>query len=108
MSPAFSRRMIWRGLAMRTRTMARSSTRSCPIEIFYSIVPDPNGTKSCPHTVDDVGLDVPATFMHELQHLISFAQHFVVHNGDPEYGWLDGGLSIVGEELGSLPYDEQD
>jgi hypothetical protein len=76
-------------------------------EIFYSIVPDPNGTKSCPHTVDDVGLDVPATFMHELQHLISFAQHFVVHNGDPEYGWLDEGLSIVAEELGSLHYENK-
>lgn len=76
-------------------------------EIFYSIVPDPNGTKSCAHTVDDVGLDVPATFMHELQHLISFAQHVIVHNGDPEYGWLDEGLSIAAEELGSLYYENR-
>jgi hypothetical protein len=76
-------------------------------EIFYSIVPDPSGTKSCPHTVDDVGLDVPATFMHELQHLISFTQHFLVHSGDPEYGWLDEGLSIVAEELGSLHYENK-
>lgn len=76
-------------------------------EIFYSIVPDPNGTASCPHTVDDVGLDVPATFMHELQHLISFSQHVVVHGGDPEYGWLDEGLSIVAEELGSLYYENK-
>lgn len=76
-------------------------------EIFYSIVPDPNGTVSCAHNADDVGFDVPATFMHELQHLISFSQHVVVHNGQPEYGWLDEGLSIVAEELGSLYYENK-
>ena len=77
-------------------------------EIFYTIVPDPNGVaKSCAHTVDDVGLDVPATFMHELQHLISFSQHVLVHGGDPEYGWLDEGLSIVAEELGSQYYENK-
>jgi len=76
-------------------------------EIFYSIVPDPNGTASCSHTADDVGFAVPATFLHELQHLISFSQHFVVHGGDPEYGWLDEGLSIVAEELGSVYYEQK-
>ena len=45
--------------------------------------------------------------MHELQHLISFSQHFVVHGGNPEYGWLDEGLSIVAEELGSLFYEQK-
>jgi hypothetical protein len=76
-------------------------------EIFYSIVPDPSGTASCPHSTDDVGLDVPPTFLHELQHLISFSQHYVLHQGDPEYGWLDEGLSIVAEELGSLYYEQK-
>jgi hypothetical protein len=74
-------------------------------EIFYSIVPDPAGSVSCAHTTTNVGLTVPATFLHELQHLISFSQHFVVHNGRPEYGWLDEGLSILAEELGSLHYE---
>jgi len=76
-------------------------------EIFYSIVPDPNGTTSCGHSVDDVGFDVPGTFMHELQHLISFSRHVVVHGGEPEYGWLDEGLSIVAEEIGSLYYENK-
>lgn len=76
-------------------------------EIFYSIVPDPNGTSSCAHSTDEVGFAVPPTFMHELQHLISFSQHVVVHGGDPEYGWLDEGLSIVAEELGSLYYEQK-
>ena len=76
-------------------------------EIFYSIVPDPNGVSSCAHTVDDVGFFVPATFMHELQHLISFSQHVIIHNGQPEFGWLDEGMSIAAEELGSLYYEQK-
>ncbi|HEY6827426.1 MAG TPA: hypothetical protein VI259_11255 [Gemmatimonadaceae bacterium] len=76
-------------------------------EVFYSIAPDPNGVVSCTHTAADVGFAVSAVFMHELQHLINFSQHVVVHGGDPEFGWLDEGLSIVAEELGSLHYEQQ-
>ncbi len=76
-------------------------------EIFYSIVPDPAGASSCAHSVDDVGFAVPSTFLHELQHLISFSQHVVIHHSNPEYGWLDEGLSIVAEELGSLHYEQK-
>lgn len=78
-----------------------SSTSSNRGEIFYSVVPDPGGTLSCPHTVSNLLASVPATFLHELQHLISFSQHVVVQGGPPEEGWLDEGLSIRGEELGS-------
>jgi hypothetical protein len=74
-------------------------------EIFYSIVPDSLGTVSCAHTVDDLGLIVPATFLHELQHLISFSQHVIIDNGTPGASWLDEGLSIVAEELGSRYYE---
>jgi hypothetical protein len=76
-------------------------------EIFYSIAPDPAGSVSCAHTAADVGFAVPSTFLHELQHLISFSQHVVVHGGLPEYGWLDEGLSIVAEELGSAYYEKK-
>ncbi len=76
-------------------------------EIFYSIVPDPNGTSSCTHTVDDVGFVVPSVFLHELQHLISFSQHVVIGGGQPEASWLDEGLSIAAEELGSLYYESR-
>lgn len=74
-------------------------------EIFYSIVPDPTGRFSCTHTVDDVGAGVPATFVHELQHLINFSQHVVIAGGAPQSSWLDEGMSIVAEELGSLYYE---
>ncbi len=76
-------------------------------EIFYSIVPDPSGTTSCTHTVSDVGYGVPATFMHELQHLINYSQHVVVNHLSPESSWLDEGLSIVAEELGSVYYEQK-
>jgi hypothetical protein len=48
-----------------------------------------------------------ATFLHELQHLINFGQHVLVHGGAPEQGWLDEGMSIVAEELGSLYYENK-
>ncbi len=75
-------------------------------EIFYTIVPDPSGDVSCKHSLDGFLATVPATFLHEVQHLISFADHVVVDGGAPEEGWLDEGLSRVAEELGSIHYEE--
>jgi hypothetical protein len=75
-------------------------------EIFYTVVPDTGGTVSCAHTVAQMGESVPSTFLHELQHLISFSQHVIVHGGNPEDGWLDEGLSLVAQELGSVHYEQ--
>lgn len=74
-------------------------------EIFYSIVPDSGGKFSCKHTLSDVDFDVPSTFMHEMQHLINYSQHVVVSGGGQSSSWLDEGMSIVAEELGSLYYE---
>ncbi len=76
-------------------------------EIFYSIVPDSMGTVSCPHSVSSVTGTVPSVFMHELQHLINFSQHVVVSGGGQGASWLDEGLSIIGEELGSIYYEQK-
>ncbi len=76
-------------------------------EIFYSIVPDPTGITSCTHTVSDIGATLPATFLHELQHLINFSQHVVVNHINPMSSSMDEGLSIVAEELGSLYYEQK-
>jgi len=76
-------------------------------EIFYTIVPDPNGQVSCVHTVADMESVVPPTFLHELQHLINFSQHVVVDGGAPGASWLDEGMSISAEELGSLYYEQK-
>jgi hypothetical protein len=74
-------------------------------EIFYSIVPDPAGRFSCPHSAGSVSAVIPATFLHELQHLINFSQHVIVSGGFPASSWLDEGMSIVAEELGSVQYE---
>ncbi|HEY2848933.1 MAG TPA: hypothetical protein VGI97_03590 [Gemmatimonadaceae bacterium] len=83
-----------------------SGVNSNNAEIFYSIVPDPSGTFSCAHNLTDVGTDVPGTFLHELQHLINYSQHVVVSGSDPSSSWLDEGMSIVAEELGSVYWEQ--
>ena len=87
--------------------LASNDTSSNHGEIFYSLVPDPNGTVSCAHTVEDLLGETPATFLHELEHLINFSQHVVVRSAPSERGWLDEGLAIVAEELGSLYYENK-
>ena len=73
-------------------------------EIFYSIVPDPSGTLSCPHSVSAVTQLVPVTFVHEFQHMISFNQHFLVRGNFPEDLWLNEGLSHYAEENGGRTF----
>ncbi|HEX7941082.1 MAG TPA: hypothetical protein VF488_04730, partial [Gemmatimonadaceae bacterium] len=76
-------------------------------EIFYSMVPDPDSTFSCPHTVADVEFNTPATFIHEFQHMISWNQHVIVRNGPDEETWLNEGLSHIAEEMGSRYYEHK-
>lgn len=76
-------------------------------EIFYAIAPDSAGAFSCRHTAADVMFGVPGTFMHELQHLIYYSQHVVLGGGAPGASWMDEGLSIAAEELGSLYYEKR-
>ena len=76
-------------------------------EIFYTIVPDPQGTVSCAHSAASLGDDVPATFLHELQHLIYFSQHVIVSGTGEGSSWIDEGMSIVAEELGSLNFERK-
>ena len=74
-------------------------------EIFYSYVPDANATFSCAHTAASVLQVLPGTFLHELQHMISFNQHVLVHGGQQEEIWLNEGLGQIAEELGSEYYE---
>ena len=68
-------------------------------EIFYALVPDIGGTRSCEHTLADVERLVPATFVHEFQHMISFGQHVIARGASFETLWLNEGLSHIAEEL---------
>jgi hypothetical protein len=87
--------------------LVSKDTSSNQGEIFYSVVPDPNGTVSCAHSVSSLLADVPSVFLHELQHLINYSQHVLVHGSVPEEGWLDEGLSLVASELGSIYYEQR-
>ena len=74
-------------------------------EILYSYVPDSTGAFGCPHTAASVLQIVPGTFLHELQHMISFNQHVLVRGGAEEDVWLNEGLGQIAEELGSEYYE---
>jgi hypothetical protein len=73
-------------------------------EVFYSIVPDPTGALSCVHSRAQVKRIVPITFGHEFQHMISYNQHVLVRNGNPEVLWLGEALSHYAEEISGGTY----
>jgi hypothetical protein len=68
-------------------------------EVFYGMVPDPNNSQ-CTISKDEANIRLPATFIHEFQHMISFNQHVLVRGGNAEDTWLNEGLSHFAEELG--------
>ncbi len=86
---------------------AENDNRSNQAELFYSIVPDPNGTITCDHSVGRVSRIVPVTFIHELQHMINYHQHVVVRAGTSELTWLNESMSHMAEELAGLHFEAQ-
>jgi hypothetical protein len=76
-------------------------------EIMYQAVPGvPTGGPSCSVLRADVlRRTAAATFIHELQHLISYNQHVLVRRGAAEANWLNEALSHVAEELGGKVYE---
>lgn len=78
-------------------------------EIFYSSVPgEPAGGPTCPALgLDVVRRSAPATFIHELQHMISYNQHVLARTAATEAIWLNEGLSHMAEELGGKLYEER-
>jgi hypothetical protein len=76
-------------------------------EIFYALVPDPDGSFSCAHPVERIESTTPTTFVHELQHMISWNQHVTVRRGRDEALWLNEGLSHIAEELTARHYEDK-
>ncbi|HEU4994782.1 MAG TPA: hypothetical protein VFT29_08180 [Gemmatimonadaceae bacterium] len=85
--------------------LASTAPESNKGEVFYAMTPDPQGTYSCAHTEADVAALLPATFVHEFQHMISYGQHVLAKGLPPEVPWLNEGLSHMAEELASLYYE---
>ncbi len=76
-------------------------------EVFYSLVPDPDGVFSCPRSAATVEASAPPTFIHEFQHMISYNQHVLVRDGADEETWLNEGLSHVAEEVVARFYENK-
>lgn len=87
------------------RDLLPSTPNSNRGEIFYALVPDPSGKYSCPHASPDVQRLVSSTFVHEMQHMISYFHHVVARGGEPESHWINEGLSHIAEELASRLYE---
>ena len=85
--------------------LSSSSSNSNRGEVFYALVPDPEGAHSCAVSVASVQRIVPATFIHELQHMISYNQHVLTRKGSQERVWLNEGLSLIAEEMASKYYE---
>ena len=83
------------------------STNGNRAEIFYSSVPgEPAGGPTCTLlSTAVVRNSAPATFIHELQHMISYNQHVLVRSSGTEAIWLNEGLSHMAEELGGKLYE---
>ncbi len=74
-------------------------------EIFYALVPDPFANYSCAHAFNDTQRVVSGTFIHEMQHMISYFHHVVARGGESEEPWLNEGLSHIAEELASRVFE---
>ncbi|MGH7518659.1 MAG: hypothetical protein ACREOC_14530, partial [Gemmatimonadales bacterium] len=68
-------------------------------EVFYSLVPDPLNSQCTIQKENFAKPNLAPTFVHEFQHMISYAQHAIARNGDSEDTWLNEGLSHYAEEL---------
>jgi hypothetical protein len=77
-------------------------TGSNEAEMFYLLVPDPNGTiNDNRRSIADVTRLNLTTVTHEFQHLINSSRRLYVNTGAVanEETWLDEGLSHIAEEL---------
>ena len=69
-------------------------------EMYYALVPDPNGIYSDKRTKTDVLDFTTSTLAHEYQHLINAGRRLYVNNSPTfEDTWLNEGLSHIAEEL---------
>jgi hypothetical protein len=70
-------------------------------EMFYVLVPDPDGAVSDPRSTAFVQSVVIGTIAHELQHLINASRRMYVNRSPSvsEEPWLNEGLSHIAEEL---------
>jgi hypothetical protein len=76
-------------------------------EVLYLSVPgEPTGGPACPRlNAGTLRNATPSTFIHELQHVISYNQHVLQRSGTSEETWLNEAMSHMAEELGGKLYE---
>jgi hypothetical protein len=87
--------------------LIRNNSNSNRGEVFYTLVPDPDGDFGCTQSTSFVKRLVPGTFIHEFQHMISYNQHVLARGGSSEDVWLNEGLSLIAEEAAGRFYEER-
>lgn len=76
-------------------------------EIFYTLVPDPEGIFSDPRPLETILQTVPAILAHEFQHMVNFNQRVLVLGAEAnESVWLSEGLAQFAEEIVARAYEE--
>ncbi|MGB0542102.1 MAG: hypothetical protein ACPGPI_00180 [Longimicrobiales bacterium] len=76
-------------------------------ELFYSLVPDPDGEYSDPRPKSALQEITPAVLSHEFQHMVSFNERVLLRGAQAnEAVWLSEGLAQFAEELVARSYEE--
>lgn len=68
-------------------------------EVFYSIVPDPDGRFGVSRSRQQILRVVPPVLAHELQHMIHFNKRYFINQVGPETHWLSEALAHMAEDL---------
>ena len=75
-------------------------------EVFYALVPDPEGVYGDARGKDKVLRTVPPILAHEFQHMIHFNQRILMRGAErTEALWLSEGLAQMAEELVARAFD---
>ena len=76
-------------------------------ELFYSLVPDPDGQFSDPRPKSALQEITPAVLSHEFQHMVNFNERVLLRGAQAnEAVWLSEGLAQFAEELVARSYEE--
>lgn len=77
-------------------------------EVFYAVIPDPDRRfGSAVVTVEEIVELLLGVFAHELEHMISFNHHVLVHDGAFEALWLDEGLAHMAEAINHFHFQNE-
>lgn len=76
-------------------------------EVFYSVVPDPQGEFGDPRLTQDVLAVVPTILAHEFQHMVHYNERVLqLQAANNEALWLSEGLAQMAEEVVARAYED--